>query len=128
MRNAHHFAVTGLLLLTVVTALAEDSVPDAAPVATLSAPTAEEFLEQLEYNFSWHLDELDHSLLDVGIDSSEQLHPFRHIAFEEQTFITRLSKLRGLSFLTVAEFEGSHLYFGVNDDGLVGLHFKNLSR
>ncbi|MDX1515501.1 MAG: hypothetical protein R3288_01605 [Woeseiaceae bacterium] len=128
MRRPWNLAVAGSLLLTCAAALAEEPAAEPVPAATLSAPTAEEFIDQLEYRFSWQLDELDEDLLDIGTDSSSAMHPFRHIAFEEQTLLVRLGKLRGLSFLTVAEFEGSHLYIGVSDDGLVGLHFKNLSR
>jgi hypothetical protein len=43
--------------------------------------------------------------------------------FQDSGILGRMSKLRGLSFLTIAEAGKSRLFLGVNKDGLVGLHF-----
>ncbi len=42
--------------------------------------------------------------------------------------MARVSKLRNLSLLTLAEVGQTRLFLGVNDDGLVGLHFNRFSR
>lgn len=49
------------------------------------------------------------------------------IDFQQDNALRRAAKLRNLSLLTLAEFGQSRLFFGVNDDGLVGLHFKALT-
>ncbi len=50
------------------------------------------------------------------------------VDFTDNSTIARLSKLRGVSLLTVAEVGDSRLYLGVNDDGVVGLHFNAFMR
>lgn len=43
--------------------------------------------------------------------------------FRDNSILGRVSELRGVSFLTLAESGRSRLFIGVNDDGLAGLHF-----
>jgi hypothetical protein len=47
-----------------------------------------------------------------------------NLEFEDNSFLNRISKLRRVSFLTLAEFGQSQLFFGVNNKGLVGFHFN----
>ncbi len=42
--------------------------------------------------------------------------------------LARLGKARSLSLLTVAETEQARLFFGVNGDGVLGLHFRALPK
>ena len=44
--------------------------------------------------------------------------------FQDDSFVARVSKLRNLSLLTLVEAGKTRLFLGVNDDGLVGIHFK----
>jgi len=48
--------------------------------------------------------------------------------FQDDSALARVSKLRNLSLLTLAEIGQTRLFLGVNDDGLVGLHFNALPR
>ncbi len=48
--------------------------------------------------------------------------------FQDDSALARVSKLRNLSLLTLAEIGQTRLFLGVNDEGLVGLHFNALSR
>lgn len=48
--------------------------------------------------------------------------------FQDSGILGRVSKLRGLSFLTLAEAGQSRLFLGVNKEGLVGLHFHAFPR
>lgn len=48
--------------------------------------------------------------------------------FQDSGILGRVSKLRGLSFLTLAEHGKARLFLGVNKEGLVGLHFHAHSR
>ena len=54
--------------------------------------------------------------------------PLAKFDFQDDSALARVSKLRNLSLLTVAEIGRTRLFLGVNDDGLVGLYFKRLSR
>jgi len=48
--------------------------------------------------------------------------------FQDDSALARVSKLRNLSLLTLAEIGQTRLFLGVNDDGLVGLHFNAFPR
>lgn len=48
--------------------------------------------------------------------------------FREDSTLERLSKLRNLSFLTLATTRRTRLFLGVNEDGLVGLHINSRTR
>ena len=48
--------------------------------------------------------------------------------FRDNSVIGRVGKLRNLSFLTLATTERTRFFLGVNEDGLVGLHFNTLTR
>ena len=54
--------------------------------------------------------------------------PAADFSFREKTLLARLRKFRNLSLLTLAETRKTRLFFGVNEDGLVGLHFDGLAR
>ncbi len=60
--------------------------------------------------------------------ASEALQPIKGLDFRDPGAFARVSKLRELSFLTLAELGKSRLFFGVNDDGLFGIHFCALPR
>ena len=48
--------------------------------------------------------------------------------FRDDSTLDRIGRLRNLSFLTLARTQRTRLFLGVNEDGLVGLHFSTLSR
>jgi hypothetical protein len=50
------------------------------------------------------------------------IRPIANIEFRDNSALGRISKLRNLSLLTLVESQQARLFFGVNDDGLVGLH------
>lgn len=54
--------------------------------------------------------------------------PIADFEFRDDSALARVSKLRNLSLLTLAEVGRTRLFLGVNDDGLVGLHFNLFSR
>lgn len=53
----------------------------------------------------------------------EAEQPMASLDFRDTGAFARVSKVRELSLLTLAEVGRTRLYFGVNDDGLFGLHF-----
>lgn len=93
--------------------------PASVPLDTSLSPTA--YLDTLEYKSLWRWS----FPVDVISLSELQPHPLNDIHFEDSDLISRLSKLRGLSMLTMAEVGAARLFFGVNDEGLVGLHFNS---
>ena len=50
------------------------------------------------------------------------------LEFQDSSTLGQARKIRSLSLLTLAEFKKSHLYFGVNKRGLLGLHFNAATR
>lgn len=54
------------------------------------------------------------------------IRPIADVEFQDNSTLGRISKLRNLSLLTLAESEQARLFLGVNDDGLVGLHFVKI--
>lgn len=65
--------------------------------------------------------------LEATSYSERLLQPIADVEFHDNSALGRVSKLRNLSLLTLAEGRQSRLFLGVNDDGLVGLHFIALS-
>lgn len=49
------------------------------------------------------------------------------IEFQDGGILARISQLHSLSLLTLAEFGHRRLFLGVNDDGLLGIHFNAMS-
>jgi hypothetical protein len=60
--------------------------------------------------------------------SDEWPQAIADVDFQDNSALGRLGKLRNLSLLTLAETGQTRLFLGVNDDGLVGLHFVAFPR
>lgn len=90
------------------------------PVATLSV---ESLLEEFGYGPRW---QLSHPVEAMAY-SDDWLPPIADFRFQDGSALARVSKLRGLSLLTLAEIGQTRVFLGVNDDGLVGLHFNAFS-
>lgn len=54
--------------------------------------------------------------------------PIADFDFREASTLARVSKLRSLSLLTLAEFGQTRMFLGINDSGLLGLHWSGLPR
>lgn len=105
------FLLPGLLLTTAVQA--EDT-----PVEL--TPAARAFLADLERasdpRLSTPITNLRHT--------DEFLRPLPDIDFEDNSLLARLSELRKVSFLTLLDREDTRLFVGVNEKGVVGIHFN----
>ncbi len=84
----------------------------------------EALLAASEYASRWQL----YHPLDAIAYSDDWKRPVADINFRDGSALARFSKLRNLSLLTLAEVGQTRLFLGVNDDGLVGLHFNLFSR
>lgn len=60
--------------------------------------------------------------------SDEFVRPFSSLSLRKSSVIERMSEIRRLSLLTLAEVGDAQLFFGVNSDGTLGLHFGVSSR
>ena len=58
----------------------------------------------------------------------DELPPITSVAFRDMSAIARASKVRELSLLTLAEVGKTRLFFGVNTEGLFGIHLRALPR
>lgn len=109
----------GMLLSTAGLA-DETKYPDAnAGQRTVETSTVESLLVESAYPSHWQLhrpNEADHS-------ANDWRQPFVDVDFQDNSALGRVSKIRNLSLLTLAESQRTRLFLGVNDDGLVGLHF-----
>jgi hypothetical protein len=81
-------------------------------------------LAESQYASRWRL----YHPVDAMAYSDEWPRPIAEFNFQDDSALARVSKLRNLSLLTLAEVGQTRLFLGVNDDGLVGLHFKLFSR
>jgi hypothetical protein len=86
------------------------------PVVTLSVET---MLAESEYPPRWR----PFHPAEATAYSDGWLRPIADFDFQDASVLSRVSKLRGLSLLTLAEFGQTRMFLGVNDEGLVGLHF-----
>ncbi len=94
-----------------------ESLPQAMPSAEAShAKSAHTFPSQLLYP------------VEATAYLDDWPRPLANLEFRDDSALARVSKLRNLSLLTVAEIGRTRLFLGVNDDGLVGLHFNSFSR
>ena len=124
MRRISLLPILSAALLTSLSARADESRTDDEASPADSSAAAAALLENLRrYSTRWQLRETD-SPIAYGDDFS---NPLFDIRFEDGSMISRVSKIRRLSLLTFAEVGDAQLYFGVNRDGLFGVHLGALS-
>lgn len=126
MDKAKWIAILSLGISLPPGALGEELPADTTDPQTreVSALTANSWREESLYGTS-----LLESL--PGYDSvytDDRHRPMTDVEFEQGSALMRIAKLRSLSLLTLGKFGKSRLFFGVNDDGFVGLHFNAVSR
>lgn len=66
--------------------------------------------------------------IDTGAYAYDTFHPIASLDFRDPGAFARVSKVRELSLLTLAEVGQARFFFGVNDNGLFGLHLGALPR
>lgn len=66
--------------------------------------------------------------IDTGTYAYETFHPIASLDFRDPGAFARVSKVRELSLLTLAEVGQARFFFGVNNNGLFGLHLGALPR
>lgn len=104
--------ICGLLLST--SGLADD--------ARFSNKNIQSLLETSRHAPRWQL----YHPVDATAYPDRWRQPIADIEFRDSSTLGRIGKLRNLSLLTLAESEQATLFLGINDDGLVGLHFTRI--
>jgi len=115
-------SIIGMLLSTA--GFADDAKPsntngEQLPVVT---PSVETLLAESEYASRWQL----FDPVEAMAYSDDWPRPIGELDFQDAGALARVSKLRSLSLLTLAEIGQTRLFLGVNENGLVGLHFSAL--
>lgn len=124
MRRISLVPILSAALLTSLAARADESPADDEATTADSSAAAAALLENFRrYSTRWQLRETD-STIAYGTDFS---NPLLDVRFEDGSMISRFSRIRRLSLLTFAEVGDAQLYFGVNRDGLFGVHLGALS-
>lgn len=118
------FAVVGMLFS--IASFADDEETSAVdsdnlPATNLSLPP---LYSDIDSASRWR----DAKRLDTTLYSTDWSQPFVNVAFQDSGTFARVSKIRSLSFITFAEMGESRLFLGVNDEGLLGLHFRAFRR
>lgn len=110
--------VVSLLLPAVVladdarTAVADDSQTNLIALSTAA------YWQEPGYASRWQLS----APLESATDAAESMQPIASLDFRDPGALARVSKVRELSLLTLAEVGKTRLFFGVNNDGLFGIH------
>ncbi len=109
-------------LLLSINALADETTGlDAdSRLSTVVALYLEALRSETEYTSPSRLSQPVAAMAYSGSESS----PIANLDFQNSATIARVSRLRELSLLTLAEVKGTRLFLGVNRKGLVGLHFR----
>ncbi len=66
--------------------------------------------------------------VEVMANSDDWPRTIADFDFQDDSALARVSKLRNLSLLTLVEIGQTRLFLGINDDGLLGLHFNAFPR
>ena len=86
------------------------------PVAAVSVET---LLAESDYLSRWQ----PFHTAEAMAYSDNWRQPITDFDFQDTDALSQLFKLRSLSLLTLADYGRSRLFLGVNEEGLVGLHF-----
>jgi len=126
MIKANWMALLTIGLLWSAAGLADDAQDpktdgELLPAVTLSVET---MLAESEYPSRWR--PLHPAAATAYSDG--WLRPTAYFDFQDAGAFSRISKLRGLSLFTLAEIGQTRLFLGVNEKGLVGLHFDMFPR
>ncbi len=125
----HRFRCKTLLccaLLLPVTATADDAA-EPEPASSDATPTPVEIdwsIADLESR--WRL---SHAVMTPAYtDPWSRSSTLFDVDVDSDNSIMRVAQIRSLSFLTISGDERSKWFLGINEDGLVGIHFRGFSR
>ena len=124
MVKAGRVALVFIDMLLSRAGLADDATPSTPDPLPPKAPSIDKLLAESGYAARW---QLKRTVEDVPYTEKWQ-RPIADIEFQDPNAFTRVTRLRTLSLLTLASSGRSRLFFGVNEEGLLGFHFRAVSR
>lgn len=117
MFTTRWIAIAGAAMLLVATAHAEEPQSDGSPAET---DALESLLNESGIPERWQ----SHRALDATSHVASWSPGMRGVDFEDRSAYAQVSKIRSLSLLTLGQFGQKRLFLGVNQKGLLGLHFN----
>jgi hypothetical protein len=112
--------IAGILLSSAALADDQPAAPSDVAQQTELTPAAREFIAELERSSRPQLPYAFQAIHYADVS----LRPLADIKFEDSYFLARVSRLRRVSFVTLGEVGDAQLFLGVNDKGLIGIHFN----
>lgn len=122
MNKARCIALLIIATLVPIAGLADEAKPAKTGSETLPTPTVafDSLLAEPRYASRWQL--LPPTVTTVYIEDWSQ--PIADLRFQDASTMARVSRMRKLSLLTLAQSGQTRLFLGVNEDGVVGVHFS----
>lgn len=111
-------------VLTSIAVQADEPAKDDDTQTVVSSDATAELLDRLGTSTRWQLTAPAPALAW----ESDFAHPLADIRYEDANLLSRFSRIRRLSLLTLAEIWDAQFYFGVNREGYLGLHLGAPSR
>lgn len=126
MQKASQIMFLAITFLMPAVVLADDvRAPRAALyLSDVAALSSQLYGPDYSYASPWHLVPLS----VTGAYADDPFQPMASLDFRDPGTLARVSKVRELSLLTLAEVGTARFFFGVNDSGLFGLHLGALPR
>jgi hypothetical protein len=126
MLKANWMTLLPVSMLLAAASLADDAIstdtdPEPTPLDSRATTVTD---AEREFSYLWQL-RYPVATTAQPNDSSDSI---ASIEFQDTSMYGRVSQLRSLSFLTLAEFGQKRLFLGVNANGFVGIHFNAFSR
>ena len=122
MRRIRRMTLLCCSLLLPLAAAADDAV-DAGPDDSVHAETVRSLAE---FESRWRL---THPVVAPPYNDQwpTARAPFEFDVYAESSLV-RVAQIRSLSFVTLSGDDRSKWFLGINEDGLVGIHFRGFSR
>ena len=102
---------------------AKSSNTDSEPLPEVT-PSVEALHAELGYTSHRH----SFDSVEAMAYSDDWPRAIADLDFQDDSALARVSKLRNLSLLTLVEIGQTRLFLGINDEGLLGLHFNAFPR
>jgi len=87
-------------------------------------PSLEKLLEESAYAERWRFK----PPIATVPHPADESRPIVDVEFQESSGLARITENHSLTFLNLAGSGKTRLFLGVNEDGLVGLHYRAVSR
>jgi hypothetical protein len=126
MPKASWMTLLTIGMLLSAAGLADDtksSNTDSEPLPEVT-PSVQALHAESGYASRWHL----FDSVEAMAYSDDWPQTIADFDFQDDSALARVSKLRNLSLLTLVEIGQTRLFLGINDDGLLGLHFNAFPR